>query len=213
MTEIKFTSRADAVFYRLESDILTGVYKKGDVITEIGLSTALNVSRTPVREALRRLEQENLIKETSKGHEVVGISKNDIMDIYDIRIKIEPVAAKLCAKNISESAIKEMRDAVDLHEFYLNRHDDEKVKKADSNFHEFIYKNTGSAVYEYILSSLHRKVQLSRKASLADSSRAETAVIEHRKIFEAIANRDGDLAEKIMLEHVLNAKENITRLS
>ena len=129
MTEIKFTSRADAVFYRLESDILTGVYKKGDVITEIGLSTALNVSRTPVREALRRLEQENLIKETSKGHEVVGISKNDIMDIYDIRIKIEPVAAKLCAKNISESAIKEMRDAVDLHEFYLNRHDDEKVKK------------------------------------------------------------------------------------
>ena len=88
MKEIKFTSRADAVFSQLESDILTGVYKRGEIITEIGLSTALNVSRTPVREALRRLEQENLIKETSKGHEVIGISKNDIMDIYDIRIKI-----------------------------------------------------------------------------------------------------------------------------
>lgn len=213
MTEIKFASRADAVFSKLENDILTGVYKRGDIITEIGLSTALEVSRTPVREALRRLEQENLIKETSKGHEVVGITKNDIMDIYDIRVKIEPVAARLCAQNISESAIKEMRDAVDLHEFYLHKHDDEKVKKADSNFHEFIYKNTGSAIYEYILSSLHRKVQLSRKVSLADSGRANTAVAEHRKIFEAIAARDGDLAEKIMLEHVLNAKENITRLS
>ncbi len=213
MTEIKFASRADAVFSKLENDILTGVYKRGDIITEIGLSTALEVSRTPVREALRRLEQENLIKETSKGHEVVGITKNDIMDIYDIRVKIEPVAARLCAQNISESAIKEMRDAVDLHEFYLNKHDDEKVKSADSNFHEFIYKNTGSAIYEYILSSLHRKVQLSRKVSLADIGRANTAVTEHRKIFEAIAARNGDLAEKIMLEHVLNAKENITRLS
>ncbi len=213
MTEIKFTSRADAVFFKLENDILTGVYKRGEIITEIELSTALNVSRTPVREALRRLEQENLIKETSRGHKVIGISKEDIMDIYDIRIKIEPISARLCAENISDDAIEQLRDAVDLHEFYSKKHDDDKVKAADSRFHEFIYKNTGSAVYEDILLSLHRKVQLSRKNSLADSERADKALKEHREIFNAILARDGALAEKLMLEHVKNAKENITRLS
>lgn len=213
MTELKFTSRADAVFYKLENDILTGVYKRGETITELELSTALDVSRTPIREALRRLEQENLIRETSKGHEIIGVSKNDIMDIYDIRIKIEPVAARLCAENVSDEVLKEMRDVVDLHEFYAKRHDDDKVNGADSRFHEFIYKNTGSSIYEYILSSLHRKVQLSRKASLADSERADKAISEHREIFNAIASRNGELAEKIMLEHVKNAKENITRLS
>ena len=135
------------------------------------------------------------------------------MDIYDIRIKIEPVAARLCAENISDEAIEQLRDAVDLHEFYSKKRDDDKVKGADSTFHEFIYKNTGSAVYEDILLSLHRKVQLSRKTSLADIERAEKAIAEHREIFNAIASRNGALAEQIMFEHVKNAKENIIRLS
>ena len=204
---------AEDIFNKIEELILSGNLKKGEIISENMFSNMFSVSRTPVREAIKRLEQENLIKETSKGHEVIGISKNDIMDIYDIRIKIEPIAARLCAENISNDAIEQLRDAVDLHEFYSKKRDDDKVKGADSTFHEFIYKNTGSAVYEDILLSLHRKVQLSRKASLADSERAEKAISEHREIFNAIAARDGALAEKIMLEHVKNAKENITRLS
>ena len=67
MTQVKFTSRADAVFETLENEILTGVYKKGDIITETEISTKLSVSRTPVREAIRRLEQEDLLKEIPKG--------------------------------------------------------------------------------------------------------------------------------------------------
>ena len=166
MTEIKFTSRADAVFERLESEILTGVYKRGDVLTESELSKALNVSRTPIREAIRRLEQDHLIKETSKGHVVIGVSEQDILDIYDIRIKIEGVASRLCAENASPELIKELGDTVDLQEFYALKGEAEKVKIADSRFHELIYKNTGSEIYEYILSSLHSKVQLTRKNSM-----------------------------------------------
>ncbi|MBR6736810.1 MAG: GntR family transcriptional regulator [Clostridia bacterium] len=212
MTEIKFTSRADLVFERLESDILTGVYKRGELLTESELSKSLNVSRTPIREAIRRLEQEHLIKETSKGSVVVGVSEQDILDIYDIRIKIEGVATKLCAENATSEVIKEMGDVIDLQEFYSKKGEAEKVKSADSRFHELIYKNSGSEIYEYILLSLHSKVQLTRKNSMQESERSLEALKEHKEIYLAIKERNGDLAEKLMVKHVTNAKSNITRL-
>lgn len=212
MTQVKFTSRADAVFERLESDILTGKYKKGEVLTETELSNALNVSRTPVREAIRRLEQENLLKETPKGHVVIGVSPQDIVDIYDIRLQIEGVATKLCAEKISKDKLEEMREVIDLQEFYTQKSVADKIKGADSKFHELIYENCGSEIYNAILSSLHRKVQRIRSVSVSDQERAVKAVDEHREIFSAIEKGDGALAEKLMTEHIKNAKNNILRL-
>ncbi len=212
MTQVKFTSRADAVFERLENDILTGVYKKGDIITESELSLALSVSRTPVREAIRRLEQEDLLKEIPKGHVVVGISSEDILDIYDIRIKIEGEVARRCAENITENELNKMREAVELQEFYTAKNQADKLKGTDSVFHDLIYKNCGSEIYQSILSTLHRKVQLCRKDSFSGSDRARQAIIEHREILTAIENRDGALAESLMVKHVTNAKRNIERI-
>ncbi len=212
MAQTKFTSLADAVFEQLENDILVGVYKRGDVITENELSLALNVSRTPVREAIRRLEQENLIKEISKGHEVVGITKDDIMDIYDVRLLIEGKAARLCAENISSDEIEEMREVIDLQEFYTQKNVADKIKGADSLFHDLIYKCTGSAIYQSILSNLHRKIQLCRKVSVSNSGRAEQAAKEHRELFRAIESKNAELAEKLMIEHIQNARESIKGL-
>ncbi len=212
MTQIKFTSRADAVFEKLENYILTGVYKKGDIVTECELSQALNVSRTPIREAIRRLEQEDLIKEIPKGHVVVGISPQDILDIYDIRIKIEGEVARRCAENVTEDELNEMRETVELQEFYTAKNQADKLKGTDSVFHELIYKNCGSEIYQSILSTLHRKVQLCRKTSFSVSDRARQAIIEHRQILTAIENRDAALAEQLMIKHVINAKNNILKL-
>lgn len=212
MTQVKFTSIADAVFEKLESDILTGVYKRGTILTENELSTQLEVSRTPIREAIRRLEQENLIKELSKGHEVIGITSADIMDIYDVRIAIEGKATRLCAERITDAEIDEMRDVIDLQEFYTIKNSADKIKGTDSRFHELIYKCSRSAIYESVLSSLHRKIQLCRKVSVSNTDRAEHAIKEHREIFNAIASRNLDLAEKLMVEHVINAKNNIKGL-
>lgn len=212
MTQVKFTSRADAVFDRLENDILTGVYKKGDIITETEVSNALNVSRTPVREAIRRLEQEDLLKEMPKGHIVVGISPNDILDIYDIRIKIEGDVCKRCAENITDEELSKMREAVELQEFYTDKNYADKLKGTDSVFHDLIYKNSGSDIYQSILSTLHKKVQLCRKTSFSGSDRAKQAVIEHREILTAIENRNGELAKQLMIKHITNAKTNIEKL-
>ena len=89
MREFKTASLSDQVFAKLESDIIQGVYPKGEILTELKLVEQLGVSRTPIREALRRLEQERLISDTGKGSVVLGITEEDLIDIMDIRLRVE----------------------------------------------------------------------------------------------------------------------------
>ena len=98
MNEFKTTSLADQVFEKLENDIIQGVYPKGEILTELKLVEQLGVSRTPIRDALRRLEQERLIADTGKGSVVLGITSEDLLDIMNIREKIEGIAAYYAAK-------------------------------------------------------------------------------------------------------------------
>ena len=93
MKDFRTVTLADQVFERLESDIIQGVYPRGEVLTELKLVEQLNVSRTPIREALRRLEQEHLIADTGKGSVVLGITAEDLVDIMDIRCRIEGLAS------------------------------------------------------------------------------------------------------------------------
>ena len=97
MLDHRTISLADQIFEQLETDILSGKYVRGDVLTESKLCEQLGVSRTPIREALRRLEQENLIKETSKGCVVIGITEKDLDDIFIVREQLEGLAASFAA--------------------------------------------------------------------------------------------------------------------
>ena len=108
LKQFKSTSLADQVFDRLENDIIQGVYPKGEILTELKLVEQLGVSRTPIREALRRLEQERLIEETGKGSLVLGITVEDLMDIMAIRKRIEGLAAYHATKNMTEEGRKEL---------------------------------------------------------------------------------------------------------
>lgn len=211
MTEGK-SSLADKVFEQVETDILTGKYQKGTLLTELGLSKEMNVSRTPIREAIRRLEQENLVKETPKGHIVTGVSKQDICDIYDIRLKIEGTATAMCAKNISNAELEKLNETLELQEFYTEKHEADKIKAFDSEFHEIIYQNCGSDVYASILSALHKKVQFGRKFSVTDRDRAVKAAKEHREIYAALLAHDEALSEALVIKHITNAKISIMRL-
>ena len=106
----KTVSLADQVFERLESDILSGVYKRGELLTELKLCEALGVSRTPVREAMMRLEQEHIIEDCGKGMRVLSITAEDAACIYEIRSRVEGMAAAACAKNISAEDLKALHD-------------------------------------------------------------------------------------------------------
>ena len=211
MIEHKSISLADQVFEHLETDILSGKYQKGESLTESKLSAELGVSRTPIREALKRLEQEHLIEESPTGMTVVGISKKDLDDIFKIRGALEGKAAEMAAKNHTEEQLSIVREALEFQEFYLVKHDPDRIKSMDSRFHETIYKMSGSTVFYDVLVPLHKKLLKYRKASVSESSRAEASVAEHRAIYEAIAARNGELASKLTIEHLNNAYKNMIK--
>ena len=211
MIEHKTISLADQVFDHLENDILSGKYQRGEILTESKLSAELGVSRTPIREALRRLEQEHIIEESGKGSVVIGINEKDLEDIFMIRKILECQVAALAAKNRTEEQLKQLREALEFQEFYLNKKDPDQIKLMDSRFHETLYKLSGSTAFYDTLVPLHKKIQKYRRASVTNSSRAEASVAEHRKIYEAIEAKNTALAAKYASEHVENAYKHIMR--
>ncbi|MBR4761951.1 MAG: GntR family transcriptional regulator [Clostridia bacterium] len=208
----KTVSLADQVFENLENDILSGKYQRGELLTESRLSQILGVSRTPIREALRRLSQERIIAETGKGSIVLGITEDDLKDIFYIRRKIEAKCAAQAAKNRTEEQLSELREAVEFQEFYLAKKDPDKIKLMDSRFHETIYRMSGSAVFCDVLIPLHKKIQKYRRASLSNSSRAAASVSEHRGIYDAIAEGNAKLAEQLFNKHLENAYNHMFKL-
>ena len=189
MEEIRSGSLADIVFDKLESDILSGKLPEGETLTEIRLSNELNVSRTPVREALRRLEQEKLIRESGKGAVVLGISVGDLKDIYEIRSRIEGLAAYRCATLATDAELAELAGIVDLQEFYTMKSNPDSMSSTDTEFHKRIYEMCGSEILSSMLSELHKKVQRYRKLSFESGSRAAAAQKEHRMILRAYEPR------------------------
>ncbi len=209
--EHKTISLADQVFERLEHEILSGVYQRGEILTEMRLCADLGVSRTPIREALRRLEQENIIEISGMGIVVLGVTEQDLHDIYDIRREIEGDAAFKAAERITDAEIEELRSALELQEFYVSKKDAEHIRAFDSQFHQLVYRFTGSAVYYDTLMPLHKKVQKHRKKSVENNSRAQSSLEEHRKIFDAIAAHDASNARRAMIAHVENARNHIIK--
>ena len=213
MTINKGTSIADRVFDQLEGEILSGQYPPGTSLTELGIAENLGISRTPVREAIRRLEQENLVAASGKGIVIHGVSKDDLLDIYEIRLRIEGLAAARAAVHITDDQLLSLKEAVDLYDFYTSRASAEQIKSTDTAFHAVIFDACGSDILRDILTMLHRRIQGYRRRSLEDPNRATAAAEEHRSIYEAIASGDSSLAEKQAIQHIQNALNNILRKS
>ena len=202
MKDFRTVTLADQVFERLESDIIQGVYPRGEVLTELRLVEQPNVSRTPSRE-------EHLIADTGKGSVVLGITAEDLVDIMDIRCKIEGLASYYAAKNASPEGLARLRHIMDLQEFYFEKRDAEHLREMDDQFHDVICDMSGHAVISDTLIPLHRKTRRYRKASIADASRTAQVVREHRAIFDAIAAGAADRAAELTTEHTIHAKESM----
>lgn len=209
MKSFRTASLADQVFEKLEDDIVYGVYKHGEVLTEMKLAENLGVSRTPIREALRRLEQERLIADTGKGSVVMGITKEDLLDIMDIRQHVEGLASYYAAKNITPEGMEELTNLMDLQEFYQSKHNNSRLQAADDEFHAAICRLCNRNVIIDTLIPLHRKTRLYRKIALEDQKRTPNTVREHKEIVEAIVSGNAELAQKLTSKHIENAKNHM----
>ena len=203
--EHRMISIADQIFDELEHDILIGKYARGELLTETRLSELLGVSRTPIREALRRLEAEHIIENTSKGAKVIGLSREDIADICEIRLRLEGLASRWAAERADDEGLRQLKSAVDLQEFYTQKNDAENLKNADTSFHQCIYALCGSTSIRYTLEPMQRKLLKYRRVYFTSPERALCSLKEHRAIYEAIAGRLCDEAESLTVDHVRNA--------
>ena len=181
--DYKTVSLSDQVFEHLESNILSGKYQRGEIITELQLCSELGVSRTPIREALRRLFQEHLIEDTPRGTMVLGITPKDFMDMSEIRLRIEDMAVR----------------------GFIEHADEDALKALDGRFHEIIYAGCGSMILRDTLSPLHKKIQQYRRNSIRTPERASHSVKEHKDILEAIRAKDADRAVTLIRDHIQNA--------
>ena len=206
MKTYKATSLADQVFEKLENDIIQGIYPRGEVLTELKLVEQLGVSRTPIREALRRLEQERLIEDTGKGSRVLGITMEDLEDIMNIRQRIEGLAAYYAAKNLTDEGLKELAHIVDLQEFYFSKRDKEHLRQVDDAFHDMICELSRRSVISDTLIPLMRKTRRYRRVAIDNWERTTITMNEHKAIFRAIAERNADLAQELATTHIVHAK-------
>ena len=206
MKTFRTTSLADQVFEKLENDIIHGVYQRGEILTELKLVEQLGVSRTPIREALRRLEQERLIEETGKGSLVLGITADDLLDIMNIRERIEGLAAYYACVNMTDAGREELSHIVDLQDFYFAKWDTEHLRQADDMFHDAICELSKRTVIRDTLQPLHRKTRLYRKTVMQDKERAEQSLQEHHAIVEALKCGDPEKAREAMDAHMAKVK-------
>ena len=203
-------SLEEQVFNSLEEEILTGKLKRGDTLAEISLSKRLGVSRTPLRAALHRLAEEGLIEITpNRSPVVIGVGKEELVDIYKIRMRLEGLASREAAQKISKEDIKRLRDSVELSEFYIGKQDTEHLKELDSEFHNIIYKASGNRLLFKTLSELHRNIHIYRKLSLTVPERLEKSVEEHKEILNAIERGDADTADALTFRHIEAALDNL----
>ena len=162
----KSVSLADQVFDQLEADILSGKYARGTMFTEMKLCEELGVSRTPVREALKRLEQEHIIESSGKGMIVLGITDNDARVLFAVRESVEGLAAAACAANIGDEQITDLKDNLELQEFYLSKRDSEKIKELDRK----IIEEEKASIHEVMKAADMTPAELARLISFSKSN-------------------------------------------
>lgn len=199
----------EVVFETLREAIMSGQLSPGARMMEVQLAEEMGVSRTPVREAIRKLELEGfVVMIPRKGAYVAGISLKDIADVFEIRAALESLACGLAAERITEEEIEELERTLEQVINVENDNIDGLVEK-DTDFHDLIYKASRNTRLIQIINNLREQIQRFRTASLAIPGRMKVALEEHKKMVEAISARNVKLAQELAFEHIENAENSM----
>jgi DNA-binding GntR family transcriptional regulator len=199
----------ERAYHLVRSAILEGAYKPGERIFEAAIAEALGVSRNPVREAIRRLQQEGLVEVRRRsGVFVASLSIDEVRDLYRIRAALEGVAAALAAQRMSDVELVRLRSILDRMQPHGGRSDD-AVREVVAEFHACIRVAAHSPPLAALLDQVF--AQVSRSKGLAFAVEPSTAHTEHEPLFNSICRRDSDSAERLMHQHVLEAYARVMR--
>jgi DNA-binding GntR family transcriptional regulator len=204
------SSLADRVYSALENAIMTGQVKLGGRLLETEVAEKLQVSRAPLREALRRLQYEGLAETIPRrGTYVVRPSRKDVIDLLQVREALETVAARLAAEFISEGELSRLSDGLDRIGKLLARNRKEGYPQHDIDFHQTVMQASGNGKLLQMMSGMYRQLRLVRSMSGARADRGAAAYNEHLAIFDALRKRNTKTAEEAMRKHLRASAENI----
>jgi len=180
-----------------------GVYRPGDRLVESELADRFGVSRTPIREALQRLETQSLLTRDGRSLIVASLDHAQMAELYVVRQELEGLAAKLAAQHAADEEIRVLQEMVAADQALLN--DPEALARANRRFHNQIHLASHNRFLVQQLDLVYRSMALMARTSLAAAGRGPKALEEHGAIVDAIAKRDGDRAATALKDHLSTA--------
>ncbi|CUH76601.1 GntR family transcriptional regulator [Tropicibacter naphthalenivorans] len=193
------SQNTDAYSLILEA-IDSGVYRPGDRLVESELAERFGVSRTPIREALQRLETQSLLSRDGRSLIVSSLDHNQMAELYAVRTELEGLAARLAARHATEEEVQVLREMVVEDKALLG--DSAALARANRRFHKMIHLASHNRFLVQQLDLVHRSMALMATTSLAAQGRGEVALAEHQAIVDAIGRRDEDAAYKALRDHI-----------
>ena len=203
----------DVVFHTLREAILKGELKPGERLMELQLASKLGVSRTPIREAIRMLEQEGLaVTMPRRGAEVARMTEEDMEDVLQIREVLDELAVKLACDNITKEEIRELENKALQFENSIKQGDLKKIAEADVEFHDVIYKAAGNKKLNTMLDNLREQIYRYRVEYLKTGISHPTLIREHREILQALDSHEKERVVEAMRVHVEKQAEVVKRI-
>lgn len=207
-TRAQNASLSENLYSQLQKDILYQKFKRGYKLTEQAICDKYNVSRTPVREALRQLEKEGLIETVpNRGAFVIGFSPQDMDDMYELRSTYELQAVKWAIQRITKEEMEDLEETFEFMEFYTMKNDIDKMRDINLGFHQLIYNASHSRILRQVLSSYQVYIQHSHIARKYPPNYLQDVLEEHRAIFEAFKSGDVDAGVRAMGHHMSRSIE------
>lgn len=202
----------DVVFNTLRQAILKGELEPGERLMEIQLAERLGVSRTPIREAIRKLELEGLVLMIPrKGAEVAEISEKSLREVLEVRRSLEELSIELACQRISEEGIKELEEAEEAFAQAVKTGEIMTIAESDERFHEVIYAATANSRLVQIVNNLREQMYRYRLEYIKDEDKRQILVVEHEHILRAVRSRNIAEAKNAVREHIDNQQLTITK--
>ena len=208
----EFLPLRDVVFNTLRKAILTGQLKPGERLMEVHLADRLGVSRTPIREAIRKLELEGLvIMIPRRGAEVARITEKSLKDVLEVRRALDMLSVELACDRITEEDSRRLFEACQTFEQAAKGKDASVTASADVALHDIIVEATGNQRLKQLVNNLSEQMYRYRFVYIKEESRHDNLVKEHREIYESIAQRDKERACTAAKLHIDNQEKSIIR--
>ena len=204
----KTLPKQEIAYQKIKNAIINNEYDPNTMLIESELSEKLGFSKTPIREALRRLESEKYIEYLpEKGNMVAKMGLEDFVEMYDVREALEGMAARLCALKQNERVIRLLDETFTKWAEAIKNQNNEKDVKEDSEFHLIVINGSGNSKLISSIKGIMDQINRFAITTVNDPERLQLSFEQHKSIWQALKKKDADLAEQTMREHIRSVKE------